>query len=252
MTYSTLVERPTLTSDSIPVTMPRILIVEDNPDLAYGLRTGLEIEGYEVQIAENGETGLERSRSWRPDLVMLDLMLPGMDGYRVLKTMREGGSDVPVLILTARGEEADKVLGFRLGADDYVTKPCGVLELLARVGALLRRSRMTEQRGTNGNGDAMERFGAVEINPASRTVTKESMPVALSPKEFDLLLALVRRRGAVASRVELLREVWGHRVEVMTRTVDIHIAELRRKLEDDPSQPRHILTVWKAGYRLEA
>jgi DNA-binding response OmpR family regulator len=227
--------------------MPRILIVEDNPDLAYGLRTGLEIEGYDVQVAEDGETGLDRARSWGPDLVMLDLMLPGMDGYRVLRTMREGGSDVPVLILTARGEEADKVLGFRLGADDYVTKPCGVLELLARVGALLRRSRIAERAGADG----IERFGSVEINPASRTVTREGTPVALSPKEFDLLLALVRRRGAVASRVELLREVWGHRVEVMTRTVDIHIAELRRKLEHDPSQPRHILTVWKAGYRLE-
>jgi DNA-binding response OmpR family regulator len=227
--------------------MARILIVEDNPDLAYGLRTGLEIEGYDVQVAENGETGLDRARSWGPDLVMLDLMLPGMDGYRVLRTMREGGSDVPVLILTARGEEADKVLGFRLGADDYVTKPCGVLELLARVGALLRRSRIAERAGVDG----IERFGSVEINPASRTVSREGTPVALSPKEFDLLLALVRRRGAVASRVELLREVWGHRVEVMTRTVDIHIAELRRKLEHDPSQPRHILTVWKAGYRLE-
>jgi DNA-binding response OmpR family regulator len=227
--------------------MPRILIVEDNPDLAYGLRTGLEIEGYDVQVAEDGETGLDRARAWGPDLVMLDLMLPGMDGYRVLRTMREGGSDVPVLILTARGEEADKVLGFRLGADDYVTKPCGVLELLARVGALLRRSRIAERAGADG----IERFGSVEINPASRTVTREGTAVALSPKEFDLLLALVRRRGAVASRVELLREVWGHRVEVMTRTVDIHIAELRRKLEHDPSQPRHILTVWKAGYRLE-
>jgi len=227
--------------------MPRILIVEDNPDLAYGLRTGLEIEGYDVHVAENGETGLDRARSWVPDLVMLDLMLPGMDGYRVLRTLREGGSDVPVLILTARGEEADKVLGFRLGADDYVTKPCGVLELLARVGALLRRSRHAERAGADG----IERFGSVEINPASRTVMREGIPVALSPKEFDLLLALVRRRGAVASRVELLREVWGHRVEVMTRTVDIHIAELRRKLEHDPSQPRHILTVWKAGYRLE-
>ncbi|HMA23106.1 MAG: response regulator transcription factor [Gemmatimonas sp.] len=227
--------------------MPRILIVEDNPDLAYGLRTGLEIEGYDVQVAEDGETGLDRARSWSPDLVMLDLMLPGMDGYRVLRTMREGGSDVPVLILTARGEEADKVLGFRLGADDYVTKPCGVLELLARVGALLRRSRIADRAGADG----IERFGSVEINPASRTVTREGTPVALSPKEFDLLLALVRRRGAVASRVELLREVWGHRVEVMTRTVDIHIAELRRKVEHDPSQPRHILTVWKAGYRLE-
>jgi len=244
-----MMEHRPSTTDSTPLTMPRILIVEDNPDLAYGLRTGLEIEGYDVQVAEDGETGLERARAWSPDLLMLDLMLPGMDGYRVLKTLREGGSDIPVLILTARGEEADKVLGFRLGADDYVTKPCGVLELLARVGALLRRSRLAEQKGTNADGH--EHFGTVEINPASRTVTKEGIPVALSPKEFDLLLALVRRRGAVASRVELLREVWGHRVEVMTRTVDIHIAELRRKLEDDPSQPRHILTVWKAGYRLE-
>ncbi|MDB4878298.1 MAG: Two-component system response regulator [Gemmatimonadetes bacterium] len=249
MTYSTLIDNRHSPSDIIPLTMPRILIVEDNPDLAYGLRTGLEIEGYDVQVAEDGETGLDRARAWTPDLVMLDLMLPGMDGYRVLRTLREGGSDVPVLILTARGEEADKVLGFRLGADDYVTKPCGVLELLARVGALLRRSRIAEHRV--GGADALERFGSVDINPASRTVTKEGTPVALSPKEFDLLLALVRRRGAVASRVELLREVWGHRVEVMTRTVDIHIAELRRKLEDDPSQPRHILTVWKAGYRLE-
>jgi len=249
MTYSTMMEPRPSATDSTPLTMPRILIVEDNPDLAYGLRTGLEIEGYDVQVAEDGETGLERARAWSPDLLMLDLMLPGMDGYRVLKTLREGGSDIPVLILTARGEEADKVLGFRLGADDYVTKPCGVLELLARVGALLRRSRLAEQKGAAADGH--EHFGTVEINPASRTVTKEGIPVALSPKEFDLLLALVRRRGAVASRVELLREVWGHRVEVMTRTVDIHIAELRRKLEDDPSQPRHILTVWKAGYRLE-
>jgi DNA-binding response OmpR family regulator len=250
MTYSTLADAPhqsAADTHTRPVTMARVLIVEDNPDLAYGLRTGLEIEGYEVQVAEDGETGLDRARAWDPDLVMLDLMLPGMDGYRVLRTLREGGSDVPVLILTARGEEADKVLGFRLGADDYVTKPCGVLELLARVGALLRRSRLADHRSVEG----IERFGSVEINPASRTVAKEGTPVALSPKEFDLLLALVRRRGAVASRVELLREVWGHRVEVMTRTVDIHIAELRRKLEDDPSQPRHILTVWKAGYRLE-
>jgi DNA-binding response OmpR family regulator len=227
-----------------------ILIVEDNPDLAYGLRTGLEIEGYEVAVAEDGETGLARAKQWLPDLVILDLMLPGMDGYRVLRSLRDDGLEMPVLILTARGQEADKVLGFRLGADDYVTKPCGVLELLARVGALLRRSRMSE-RTVHAGGEAVEHFGDVEINPASRTVTRRGEAVALSPKEFDLLLTLIRRRGAVASRVELLREVWGHRVEVMTRTVDIHIAELRRKLEDDPSAPRHILTVWKAGYRLE-
>jgi two-component system alkaline phosphatase synthesis response regulator PhoP len=230
--------------------MTRILIVEDNADLAYGLRTGLEIEGYEVDVAEDGMGGLTRAQEWLPHLVILDLMLPGMDGYRVLRTLREHGHEMPVLILTARGEEADKVLGFRLGADDYVTKPCGVLELLARVGALLRRARPQDNGGHPKV--ALEHFGDVEINPASRTVTKSSKAVALSPKEFDLLLALVRRRGAVASRLELLREVWGHRVEVMTRTVDIHIAELRRKLEDDPSQPKHILTVWKAGYRLEA
>jgi len=229
--------------------MNRILIVEDNPDLAYGLRTGLEIEGYEVDVAPDGETGLVLAREWEPHLVILDLMLPGMDGYRVLRTLRDDGLEMPVLILTARGEETDKVLGFRLGADDYVTKPCGVLELLARVAALLRRARRSEARdGTT----TIERFGAVEINPASRTVTRGDDAVALSPKEFDLLLTLVRRRGAVASRLDLLKEVWGYSADVMTRTVDIHIAELRRKLEDDPSKPKHILTVWKAGYRLEA
>jgi DNA-binding response OmpR family regulator len=228
--------------------MNRILIIEDNPDLAYGLRTGLEIEGYEVDVAPDGETGLVRARAWSPNLVILDLMLPGMDGYRVLRMLRDEGREMPVLILTARGEETDKVLGFRLGADDYVTKPCGVLELLARVAALLRRARQHEGRDAV---TPVERFGAVEINPASRTVTRGDKPVALSPKEFDLLLTLVRRRGAVASRLELLKEVWGYSADVMTRTVDIHIAELRRKLEDDPSKPRHILTVWKAGYRLE-
>ncbi len=228
--------------------MNRILIIEDNPDLAYGLRTGLEIEGYDADVAGDGEVGLVRAREWNPNLVILDLMLPGMDGYRVLRTLRDEGLEMPVLILTARGEETDKVLGFRLGADDYVTKPCGVLELLARVAALLRRARRSDVRAAA----ALERFGAGEINPASRTVTRGDHPVALSPKEFDLLLTLVRRRGAVVSRLELLKEVWGYSADVMTRTVDIHIAELRRKLEDDPSKPKHILTVWKAGYRLEA
>lgn len=228
--------------------MTRILIVEDNADLAYGLRTGLEIEGYQVDVAMDGTSGLARARETNPHLVILDLMLPGMDGYRVLRSLRDSGHDMPVLILTARGEETDKVLGFRLGADDYVTKPCGVLELLARVAALLRRARPQDSARAP---VPSEHFGDVGINPASRQVTKSGKLVQLSPKEFDLLLALVRRRGAVASRLELLKEVWGHRVEVMTRTVDIHVAELRRKLEDDPSAPKHILTVWKAGYRLE-
>ncbi|HEU4564473.1 MAG TPA: response regulator transcription factor [Gemmatimonadaceae bacterium] len=230
--------------------MKRILIVEDNPDLAFGLRTTLEIEGYTVDVAGDGHRGVEQAQSARPDVIILDLMLPGMDGYKVLRTLRDGGMDTPVLILTAKTEEADKVLGFRLGADDYVTKPFGRLELVARVGALLRRA------GAGGRKEqehpAVERFGDVEVHPASRTVLLRGQPVQLTPKEFDLLVALIRRRGAVASRLELLKEVWGHQAEVMTRTVDIHIAELRRKLEDDihGTGPRHILTVWKAGYRL--
>ncbi|HVE80027.1 MAG TPA: response regulator transcription factor [Gemmatimonadaceae bacterium] len=227
--------------------MSKILIVEDNTDFAYGLKTGLEIEGYEVDLAADGPSGVSKARDGTPDLVILDLMLPGLDGYRVLRSIRDAGLDMPVLFLTARGEETDKVLGFRLGADDYVVKPCGVLELLARVGALLRRTR--------GDGVArpqpVETFGDVVVNAAARTVTRGGKPVALTPKELDLLLALLKRRGAVASRMELLQEVWGYQADVMTRTVDMHIAELRRKLEDDPSEPRHILTVWKAGYRLE-
>ena len=227
--------------------MSRILVVEDNANLAYGLMTSLELEGHQVVLAEDGAAGLRAAREQRPDLLILDLMLPGMDGYRVLKALREDGETLPVLILTARGEEADKVLGFRLGADDYVTKPFGLLELLARVGALLRRA--------GGRGEAVpapevERFGEVEVHPGSRLVRRRGDEVPLTPKEFDLLWALLRRRGGVAARLELLAEVWGHRAAVMTRTVDMHVAQLRRKLEDDPAEPRHIVTVWKAGYRL--
>lgn len=227
--------------------MTRILIVEDNEDLAFGLRRTLEDEGYAVDVASDGLRGSQRARDEKPDLVILDLMLPGMDGYTILKKLRAEGKDVPVLILTARGEEADKVFGFRLGADDYVTKPFSLSELLARVQAILRRAKGADRR----DGEAVEEFGEVSINTLARSVRRGASEVALTPKEFDLLLALVRRRGAVASRLELLKEVWGHQAEVMTRTVDIHIAELRRKLEHDPSTPRHILTVWKAGYRLQ-
>jgi DNA-binding response OmpR family regulator len=224
--------------------MSRILIVEDNHDLAFGLRNNLEIEGYTVEVSDDGPTGLAAARRSPPDLVVLDLMLPGMDGYRVLRQLRDDGLTMPVLILTARGEETDKVLGFRLGADDYVTKPFGVLELLARVQALLRRSRPPQ------TGPAVERFGEVEISTATRQVRRAGRPVSLTPMEFDLLVALLQRRGAIVSRVELLTKVWGHSSSVLTRTVDTHILELRRKLEDDPSAPRHILTVRKAGYRL--
>jgi two-component system alkaline phosphatase synthesis response regulator PhoP len=226
--------------------MNRILIVEDNHDLAFGLRNNLEIEGYQVDVADDGAAGLSSARQAPPDLVVLDLMLPGMDGYRVLRQLRAEGRSMPVLILTARGEEADKVLGFRLGADDYVTKPFGVLELLARIEALLRRSRPAD------SGLPVERFGDVEVLPATREVRRAGQPVALTPMEFDLLLALLRRRGGIVSRVELLATVWGHASSVLTRTVDTHIGELRRKLEADPSAPRHILTVRKVGYRLVA
>ena len=231
--------------------MTRVLLIEDNDNLAFGLSRSLEGEGFAVEIAPDGEAGLERARSAPPDLIVLDLMLPGVDGYTLLRTLREEGQKTPVLILTARAEEADKVFGFRLGADDYVTKPFGLAELLERVKALLRRA--TAQPASDGAGSSnghAERFGEVAVDAASRTVTRSGAPVALTPKEFDLLLALLRRKGAVAGRFELLKEVWGHQTEVATRTVDIHVAELRRKLEADPGTPKHILTVWKAGYRL--
>jgi DNA-binding response OmpR family regulator len=224
--------------------MARILIVEDNAQLAYGLRNNLEIDGHEVEVAGDGVTGLEAATAREPELVILDLMLPEMDGYRVLRSLRDKGIDVPVLILSAKGAEADKVMGFRLGADDYVTKPFGVLELLARVTAILRRTVDAAEAPDE------EQFGGVRIKVAHRTVFKEGREVQLTPKEFDLLVALVRRRGTVASRVALMRDVWGHRAAIASRTVDTHIAQLRRKLEDDPSDPRHILTIHRSGYRL--
>jgi DNA-binding response OmpR family regulator len=226
--------------------MSRILVVEDNANLAYGLATSLGLEGHEVVLAEDGAAGLRAAREQPPDLVILDLMLPGMDGYRVLAALREQGETAPVLILTARGAEADKVQGFRLGADDYVTKPFGLAELLARVGALLRRAGQAPGPAA----PQTVRFGDVEVDPGSRLVRRKGEEVQLTPKEFDLLWALLRRNGSVAARLELLAEVWGHRAAVMTRTVDMHVAQLRRKLEEDPAAPRHIVTVWKAGYRL--
>ncbi len=226
----------------------KILLIEDNANLAFGLSRSLEAEGFQVEVEGDGAAGLDRAIAIKPDLIVLDLMLPGMDGYTVLEKLRDAGNRVPVLILTARGEETDKITGFRLGADDYVTKPFSLSELIARVQAILRRAR-----GSQASAESMlpEQFGSITIDPSSRIVTRGGAAVGLTPKEFDLLLTLLRRKGAVASRLELLKEVWGHQAEVMTRTVDIHVAELRRKLEDDPSDPKHILTVWKAGYRLE-
>jgi len=231
--------------------MPRLLVIEDNADLAFGLKTILEFEGHEVEVSEDGESGLKRARESDPALIILDLMLPLKGGYEVLRELREGGVRTPVLILTARSQESDLVMGFDLGADDYVTKPFSTVELVARVRALLRRSRLEGK--ANAGTRSVERFGDIEVNPETRMVLRNREAVELTPKEFDLLLALIRRRGAVASRTDLLKEVWRYgNAQIMTRTVDVHVAELRRKLEEDPTNPRHILTARKAGYRLKA
>jgi DNA-binding response OmpR family regulator len=223
----------------------KILVVEDDPDLSFGLRNNLEIEGYAVDTVADGTAALERLRQGGADLVVLDLMIPGVDGFRVLKSLRATGDRTPVLILTARGQEEDKVRGLKLGADDYVTKPFGVLELLARIEALLRRTRVSRERGIP------VQFGGIHVDLGSRKVRLGTAPVALSPKEFDLLAALIEANGAVVSRTELMQRVWGYEASVLSRTVDTHMAELRRKLEQDPAEPRHLLTVRKAGYRLE-
>jgi DNA-binding response OmpR family regulator len=226
----------------------RILIIEDNEDVALGLQRSLELESYDVRIATDGVTGLARVTTDAPDLVVLDLMLPRLDGFHVLRTLRSSGNDVPVLILSARGEELDKVQGFRMGADNYAVKPIGVLELLARVDAMLMRA---DRQRTRASDSEVMQFGTVRVDVRTRTVTRAGTPVALSPKEFDMLHYLLRNRGAVVRRDQLLREVWGYKRSVLTRTVDAHIALLRGKLEDDPARPRFLLTVRKAGYRLD-
>ena len=228
--------------------MTRILVVEDNADLAFAVTTALQSEGFDVAVAGTGPEGVDAARTGDADLVILDLMLPGFDGYRVIRTLRESGIITPILILTARGEEADKVKGLRLGADDYVTKHFGAMELLARVDALLRRSRISASAPAPA---LLDHFGDVQVNRAARTVKRRGEPVALAPKEFDLLIALMDRAGTVVPRGDLLSAVWGYQHDVSTRTVDIHVSELRAKLEPNPTQPVHIITVRKTGYRFE-
>ena len=223
--------------------MKQVLIVEDNTELALGLRNNLEIEGYAVRVARDGPSGLRSALDLLPDLVILDLMLPDLDGFRVLKAIREAGIRIPILILTAKGDESDKVRGLKMGADDYVTKPFGLLELLARVEAVMRRAGPRAER--------VGAFGTVTIDYDSRTVNKDGQPVSLSRKEFDLLAALLARGGAAVPRLELMRQVWGYAESVITRTIDTHISELRRKLEDNPRTPEFILTVPTIGYRLK-
>jgi DNA-binding response OmpR family regulator len=228
--------------------MARILLVEDNADLAEGLRYNLELEGYDILVAADGETGLDKAMRGGPDLIILDAMLPRMDGFQLLRRLREDSNDTPVLMLTALGEEEDKVRGFRLDVDQYVTKPFHLIELLERVKSLLRRR---EARSRASDDSQPIEFGEVLVDPSRRTVHVNGEEVSLTPRAYDLMLALIRKRGAVASRQELLRDVWGHRGLVMTRTVDTHIKELRKKIERDPAEPEHFITVWKVGYRFQ-
>lgn len=223
-----------------------VLIIEDNKLLATGLQQNLEFEGYSTSVAHTGSDGMRIATECSSALIVLDLMLPDVDGFSILETLRARGVDTPVLVLTALGNETDKVRGFRAGADDYVTKPFGLMELLARVAALLRRSHTTSTRVSQ----HVHAVGALAINVDTREVTYRGARVALRPKELDLLIALARRSGAIATRDELLAEVWGYSESVFSRTVDTHIAELRRKLEVDAAAPQMVLTVRKAGYRL--
>jgi DNA-binding response OmpR family regulator len=222
-----------------------ILVIEDNRDYAATLASNLEREGYEVSIATSGGEGLELARTRQPDLIILDLMLPVMSGYTILQRLRDSGHTTPVLIMTARGTEDEKLRGFGLGADDYVVKPCGLREILARVRALLKRSR-----GTFDETQSRIPIADLTIDFAARTVRRGDAMLPLRPKEFDLLAALVRHRGRVVSRAELLSEVWGYAEGIESRTVETHLAALRQRLGDDPRSPRYIVTVRGAGYRL--
>ena len=236
-------------SASRPSAAVKILVVEDERDLALGIRANLEVEGYEVSIANTGEAVFAEVSRSNPDVIILDLMLPGMSGYDVLAQLRRDGSDVLVLILSARGEEIDKVRGFRTGADDYVTKPFGVMELLARIQALLRRRAAAPQMSP---ALAFARIGDTTVDVTRQALIRDGQEIPLTPKELALLLALYRKADRIVTRQDLLREVWGYAGDVTSRTVDVHIAELRRKIEADPANPKHIVTVWRAGYRLRA
>ncbi|HMI47945.1 MAG TPA: response regulator transcription factor [Gemmatimonadaceae bacterium] len=249
----TNVWQPTGTSE---VAVDRsILIIEDNETLALGLRTSLEVEGYKVECITDGNDGLAWLSQNSPDLIVLDLMLPGLNGFEVLRRYRARGGAAAVLILSARDQEVDKVQGFRIGADDYVVKPIGVLEFLARVEAIIRRLAPAG-RGSAGAGDgaartALHRFSDVVVDLRTRTVLRGGKAVDLSPMEFDFLSFLIESGGDIVSRETLMRQVWRYSLGVTSRTVDQHVARLRNKLEPDPAQPRHLITVRKAGYRFQ-
>ena len=227
--------------------MSTILLIEDNRAYAETLKANLEREGYEVTVAATGVAGLEAAKNDTPDLIILDLMLPAMNGFTVLQRLRDEGRETPVLIMTALGTEEEKLRGFGLGADDYVVKPCGLLEILARVRALLKRASAAP-----GEPRSEIRVEDLTIDYGARLVRRGQTEITLRPKEFDLLAALVRHRGRIVSRAELLREVWGYAAGTESRTVETHLAALRERLGDDPQSPRYIVTVRRAGYRLGA
>jgi two-component system alkaline phosphatase synthesis response regulator PhoP len=222
--------------------MVRILIVEDDPKMRKLLAGDLELEGYAVVTAQDGEEGLERAKALQPDLILLDVMMPKMSGYDVCRTLRNEGSDVPILMLTAKGQEAEKVLGLDRGADDYVTKPFGSMELLSRIKALLRRHRRELDKVTQTS------FDDVKVNFKRMEATKKGKPIDLTAKEFQILELLIRHRGEVISRQQFLEEVWGYDEMPTTRTVDNQILTLRRKLS--PKDPEaYIVTIHSAGYK---
>ena len=226
----------------------RVLLVEDQEDIARALAEHLRLEGHEVEIALTGEAGLGAVPRFRPDLMILDLMLPGIQGETVLRTLRGDGFNAPVLILSARGEETVKVNGFRLGADDYVTKPFGLLELLARVQSLLRRASPEASGPVRGSRIA---HNDLVFDLSGHRVTRAGCDVDLRPKERELLFALLERAGQTVPRERLLREVWGYAPDVESRTVDWHVAGLRRKLGDEESARPLIRTVRNVGYQLQ-
>jgi len=226
--------------------MKRILIIEDDAAILRGLKDNLEYESYEVLTAADGEEGYYLIKEKKPDLIILDLMLPKMNGYELCRKVRNEGVTTPILMLTARGEEMDRVLGLDMGADDYVTKPFSVPELLARIRAIIRRI----QKAKTGDLPSDLKFGQVSVDFKCFEAQKGDEVLDMSRKEFGILRLLAARAGEVITRDELLDEVWGYDQYPTTRTVDNHIALLRTKLEDDPSQPRHLLTVHGVGYKL--
>lgn len=230
----------------------RILIAEDDPAIRVGLAATLESEGYDVTAAADGAQALRLFPQAKYDLVILDVMMPKVSGYDVCRELRAGGGRVPILFVTAKGEEVDKVVGLRLGGDDYVTKPFGVQELVARVEALLRRARLTIEQTPREELPPVFRMGAAEIDRRTFTVTKGGESQALTPRELKLAECLLARQGEVVTRDELLNAVWGIEYLGTTRTLDQHVAQLRKKVEASPDRPTAILTVHGVGYRFVA